>query len=72
MVLAMSDKEILPQLSKSPDETSSAMVVLDSFVDFASSRCQDAGRWRDLVSLWRSLVGKNRHMMESSVRISRS
>jgi len=48
------------------------MVVLDCFVHFAGSRCQDAGRWRDLVGVWRALVGKNRHIMESGVGITRS
>jgi hypothetical protein len=57
----MADNRNHPQLSNSPDVASSAVVVLDCFVRFASSRCQDAGRWRDLVSSWRSSGGEIRH-----------
>jgi hypothetical protein len=68
----MSDKVNPPQLSKQFDQTSSATVVLDCFVHFACSRCQDAGRWRDLVVTWRHMVGKNRHFAVSGVGITRS
>jgi len=67
----MADKVIPPQLSKPPIVASSATVVLDYFVHFAASRCQDAARWRELVGSWRSLLGENRDMIASGVTLSR-